>query len=149
MFTKPTAIIHHLGFCPYQYRHEVLDEALEKLRIKTEAAKLMKLYASCPEGFRPSTTYILERTGIKQNNVARARAKLAQYGLLGFVDNKIYIDWSQIRVLASLDPKLMGSPHKAFISPVELPKKPEGGLTEDQLDLLMHFNELLDHNASA
>lgn len=120
---KPTPRIQHIHARGIQkdLRVLLLDEAIEKLRIKSEAARLMRVYASCPSGFAPSTTFLLKKTGIKENNIARARAKLERFGLLGFQNNTIWIDWRQIQTLASLDPELMGSPSKATIGKVQPP----------------------------
>lgn len=149
MYTKRTPCVQHFNFrnAAGEARRHLIAEAMRKLRIKDEAQRLMLCYVNCPSGFKPSTKYIFEKTGIKQNHVARARAKLARFGLLCFQDETIWIDWDRIRILASLDPDLMGSPQKAFIAPMEPPKAKHKLHRKTDMELIMEFKDCFPASA--
>ena len=149
MYAKRTPCVRHFNFhgAAGEARHHLILEAMRKLRIKDEAQRLMLCYVNCASGFKPSTRYIHDKTGIAENNIARARAKLARFGLLCFRDDTIWIDWDRIRLLASLDEHLMGSPRKAFIAPMEPPKAKRKLRRKTDLELIMEFQDCFPTSA--
>lgn len=111
----------HVGKRPDQDKQGlIIDQALRNLRVPKAAYKLMKLYASHADGFRPSLKLIHETTGIDTHNVSRCRMLLVQYGLIAYDGKCITIDWVRLSAFASMDTSKMGQKNRWSISPIKV-----------------------------
>lgn len=82
---------------------------------KGEADLLLKL-SEQQDGFSPSAKFLMDKTSLSRRGVFKARNYLAEKGIIGENDRAIIIDWSRIRLLATLDPHKTS--RKAWAAPV-------------------------------
>ncbi len=117
---KPPIIIHR---DKPEKTYQMLRDASRNVGLSKRAVELLRFYASCKSGFRPSTSYIEHKTGIKYRNISYVRSELAERGIIGYGDefrNMIVVDWNRIKVFASLSDKLIYDKDRAsdYFSPV-------------------------------
>lgn len=117
---KPPIIIHR---DKPEKPHRMLKDACINIGLSKRAVTLLKFYASCKSGFRPSTSYIEAKTEIKYRNISYVRSELAERGIIGYGDefrNMIVVDWSRIKVFAGLPEKLTYDKNRAsdYFAPV-------------------------------
>lgn len=108
----PPEIIH-LNFIKGSHK-DIIQDVIDKFGLKSEEAKLLMLYGTCKNRFKPSRKYIEKKTGIKKDNISRVRKKLVDHGFIELYKRKtdgtsaIYIDWIQLRDLASIPKDMLG-----------------------------------------
>ena len=111
--------IKHIGDRPEQEKQSlILNRALFNLRVPKAASRLMVFYAAQATGFRPSLKVIESATGIASHNISRVRQLLVAYGLIGYDQTYIIVDWVRLRGLAIADVKRIGAKRDWRISPV-------------------------------
>ena len=76
------------------------SDCCDNVRLASSPKALLRFYAGCKTGFRPSTKLIERMTGILPNHIARARQQLHDRGLITVTDETITIEWEHIRAFA-------------------------------------------------
>lgn len=111
-------------------KQAIAERLISRWRLKGEEAALFRLYTSKPSGFKPNQTYIAENTGILENNISRARDKLAEHKFIIVDGDNIIIDWRVLKGLAMIPDTVKVTGHKAHILPDGYPW---GTTVEDKL----------------
>lgn len=77
----------------YVLPQKVMDEIFAKIDGKNgNAIKLIVVLLGTKEGFRPSTKWLCDRTGMKKTAYYRARDYLADLGIISVSNNTIKIN---------------------------------------------------------
>lgn len=103
MYKQPMSV-HHINFKRTDNFARLTVQAAASTHMSHGEAALLAFYGSCSTGFAPSAKLIAERIGRNEIYVYQLRKALAAKGIIVVIDNKIYVDWKRIRLLASLDP---------------------------------------------
>ena len=106
----PPKIIHRAYTKDDDFR-KLASEAATALHMGKGERAVLLYYASCSPGFRPSLQHIANVTGMNRSQVYRNRAALERDGIAEVSDDRVLLDWSRIRIFASLDPRLTGKRH--------------------------------------
>ena len=119
----PPEVIH-LSFVKGASHKEIIQDIINKFGLKSEEAKLLMLYGTCRNRFKPSRKYIEGKTGILKDNITRVRKKLVDHGFIELYKRKdgtsaIYIDWVQLRDLASIPKDMLGKKKNRYVAKVD------------------------------
>lgn len=113
---KPPKVIHmryHRG----DSFAEIADLAATALHMGKGERALLSFYAACSGGFRPSLQAIANVTDQDRSQVWRNRAALVKHGIAAERGDSLVIDWSRLKIYASLDPRLTSK--RSICAPLE------------------------------
>lgn len=116
----PPPAIKHVPERPANYKRMV-EAAAKSIHLRQQATRLLTLYASQANGFRPAQGFIESKTGIPAKKISDVRARLARCGIICYDKQagKIYIAWDRIRAYAILDKPLLLSRDKYTFFPFD------------------------------
>ncbi len=119
--------IVHLNMLEQYNALECIKSASRVLSMKPGEEALLIFYCAHSSGFRPSVSFISGQTGLDKRSILRNRRHLEEDGLIAVTDSVIYVDWSRIRLFASLDARMVPKQRsKRRIAPVNVRR---GGAT--------------------
>ncbi len=119
---NPPEVIHFNNFKGVSHK-SIVTEIIDKFGLKEEEAKLLMLYGCCSNRFAPSKQYIENKTGILKEHVSRVRKKLVDDGFIEYSNENgvytIYLDWQQLRDLASVPADKVGKKKTRIVAKVD------------------------------
>lgn len=102
---------------PQDDRRRLVAKCAKALHMSGNEAALLSFYALQSSGFRPSVQSACKNIGASKSTVLNCRKRLVDHGVAAILNDQLILDWSRIRLFASLDPKMTGRNPK--IAPVQ------------------------------
>ena len=122
-------VLCHIRFSKHDDYQELADKAAKAIHMSKGERNLLKYYAAQSSGFSPSLKAAANATDQDRSQVWRNRQKMIDQGFALMVygpsgSERFLIDWSRLKLYASLDPQKTSKKSKylPMVPPNEKPK---------------------------
>lgn len=90
-------------------RSEMLEDILAKFSeafgLTENETSLLRVYCMCSNGFKPSSKYLEDKTGLPKRTVLYIRAELTERRIIEQNDESIFVRWDDYCAMCMVDPK--------------------------------------------